>query len=308
MFRRGVFTFLSVLLIAAPAWAASYADKCEAAKLKEAGKYHYCRMKAESKAVKKGKAPDYSKCVDKYSNRWVQIESKGGQACPTSGDWDGVADEIFRQTSVLAMGLSGAGLPLDPNAWQAFPASGQTTTYTTDKNDGIPGAVDVPDDGNIQAGGALSYVDNGDGTITDLNTGLMWEKKSSDGGLHDSENRYYWSGDGSQETIWDWLDDINAEGGSGFAGYSDWRIPNVKEQQSIVDYGRYYNALDPAFDTGCVPGCTVTTCSCTAASDEWSSTTRVDWPDYVWAVDFSRGNVNSSPKGSNHVRAVRGGL
>ena len=36
-------------------------------------------------------------------------------------------------------------------------------------------------DGDIQAGATLSYTDNGDGTITDNNTGLMWEKKSDDG-------------------------------------------------------------------------------------------------------------------------------
>lgn len=121
-------------------------------------------------------------------------------------------------------------------AAQQFPATGQTTAYTADKNDGIDGAVAVPDDGTVQAGTTLNYQDNGDGTITDLNTGLMWEKKDDTGGLHQWDNTYVWSGDGSQETIWDWLDDINAEGGTGFAGHSDWRIPNVKELQSIVNY------------------------------------------------------------------------
>src|SRR5262245_44504485 len=48
---------------------------------------------------------------------------------------------------------------------QRFPASGQTTPYG-------PGS-----DGDIRAGAALSYTDNGDGTITDHTTGLMWEKK-----------------------------------------------------------------------------------------------------------------------------------
>ena len=65
-------------------------------------------------------------------------------------------------------------------AAQQFPATGQTTGF-------LPG-----DDGNIQAGATLSYTDNGDGTITDNNTKLMWEKKSDDGGLHDKDNTYVW--------------------------------------------------------------------------------------------------------------------
>lgn len=136
------------------------------------------------------------------------------------------------------------------------PASGQATAYTADKNDGIGGAVAVPDDGTVQAGATLSYQDNGGGTITDLNTGLMWEKKDDAGGLYDKDNTYTWSGDGTVETIWDWLDDINAEGGTGFAGHADWRIPNVRELQRIVDYENlspaasfpYWSSSTSAFD------------------------------------------------------------
>jgi hypothetical protein len=167
----------------------------------------------------------------------------------------------------------------------------------------------VPDDGTVRAGAALSYVDNGDGTITDVNTGLMWEKKSDDGGLHDKDDPYYWSGDGSQETIWNWLDDVNAEGGSGFADHSDWRIPNVKELQSIIDYERSNPSVDPVFYLGCAPGCTVTTCSCTASSFYWSVTSFAYFPGFAWFVFFGYGYVLGFGKdGYGHVRAVRGGL
>src|SRR5438876_6315029 len=64
---------------------------------------------------------------------------------------------------------------------QAFPATGQTTSFH------------AFDDGAMQAGAPLSYTDNGDGTITDENTGLMWEKKSADGNIHDMDTLYTWN-------------------------------------------------------------------------------------------------------------------
>jgi hypothetical protein len=192
---------------------------------------------------------------------------------------------------------------------QAFPGSGQTTAHQADKNDGIPGPVAVPDDGTVRAGAALAYVDNGDGTITDLNTGLMWEKKSHDHGLHDKDNGYRWDGDGSQETIWDWLDDVNAEGGSGFAGYNDWRIPTVKELQSIIDYEQVDPAVDAVFNHDCTPPCDPPVCSCTASSFYWSSTTIAFSPTNAWSVDFDYGDVSLDGKYIDFlVRAVRGGL
>ncbi len=203
---------------------------------------------------------------------------------------------------------AGCGYDASGCASQAFPATGQTTAYAANKNDGIPGPVAVADDGTVQAGATLAYTDNGDGTITDLNTGLSWEKKSDDGGLHDQDTLYVWSGSGIQETVWDWLDDVNAEGGTGFAGFSDWRIPNVKELESIVDFEVSSPSVSPAFNAGCTPGCTVTTCSCTAPSFYWTSTTVITSPgDNQWFVNFNFGAVNSSIGGSLRVRAVRGG-
>src|SRR5262249_16818348 len=160
------------------------------------------------------------------------------------------------------------------------------TAHQADKNDGISGPVDVPDDGTLQRGATLHYKVLQDGTVKDLNTGLIWEVKCSSGcgGLHDVGNTYRWSGDGSQETIWDWLDDLNAEGGTGYAGHNDWRIPNVRELQSIVDYGRCAGcgsdtaAIDPIFGP-------------TAASEYWSSTTFALDPSFSWIVSFDFGYV-----------------
>ena len=61
-------------------------------------------------------------------------------------------------------------------------------------------------------------------------------------------------------------------------------------------------------DTGCTPGCTVTTCSCTRPSEHWSSTSNDFLPYQGWIVDFTYGSVYFEGKfGWHHVRAVRGG-
>lgn len=154
-------------------------------------------------------------------------------------------------------------------------------------------------DGAIQAGGTLSYTDNGDGTITDHNTKLVWEKKSFDGTIHD------------QNTIYLWLDafavHVAGLNGTAFAGHTDWRLPNVKELQSMLHYEKFGGpSVSLAFHTGCVPGCT--TCSCTSTSNYWSSSSIVGDPADAWFVDFSSGTVNRDGKNqANRVRAVRGG-
>jgi len=174
----------------------------------------------------------------------------------------------------------------------AFPASGQTTS------------VVAGDDGALRRGAPLRYRDNGDGTIIDLNTGLVWEKKSDDAGLHFKDLHHPWTGPGS---IFEWVAELNAEGGTGFAGHADWRVPNVRELQSIVDYERMAPSVDPVFETGCTPGCTVPGCSCTEPAPVWTSTSFTTDPNYAWTVDFANGFVGNDLKTALwHGRAVRG--
>jgi hypothetical protein len=176
-----------------------------------------------------------------------------------------------------------------PVPCQQFPATGQTTVYQTG------------DDGDVQAGATLDYTDNGDGTITDNNTRLQWAKKSSDGSIHDVGNTYTW-----EDAFAVYVAGLNT---ANFAGHNDWRLANAKELQSIVNYQNVEPAVSAAFNTGCAANCTVTTCSCTAASNYWSSTTSTNDPTAAWVVNFNFGFVITVDKGGDqHVRAVRGGL
>ncbi|MFM7144038.1 MAG: hypothetical protein ACKO2K_19205, partial [Alphaproteobacteria bacterium] len=63
-----------------------------------------------------------------------------------------------------------------------------------------------------------------------------------------------------------------------------------------------------AFDSGCTPGCTVTTCSCTRREPYWTSSTYRGFRFYAWSVDFANGTVDGHDKTAKRlVRAVRGG-
>lgn len=75
--------------------------------------------------------------------------------------------------------------------------------------------------------GTNEYVDNENETITDNLTGLMWSQNDNGEGL-------------------EWGDALLYTENSELAGYDDWRLPNVKELQSIVDYSRSPTATDQA--------------------------------------------------------------
>ncbi|SDR99398.1 Protein of unknown function [Polaribacter sp. KT25b] len=81
--------------------------------------------------------------------------------------------------------------------------------------------------------GTNQFIDNGDKTITDKASGLMWSKDDSKKGL-------------------DWKSALYYAEHSELAGYSDWRLPNVKELQGIVDYDYAPGAKDSNFDSAAI--------------------------------------------------------
>jgi len=230
-----------------------------------------------------------------------------GQCCgDCNGDGSVTIDELVKAVNRSLDGCQNDGICSQPSG-QRFPASGQTTPYG-------PGS-----DGDVRAGATLSYTDNGDGTITDNNTRLMWEKKDDSGGIHDKDNAYTWGMFDPPYTmngtmVTEFLATLNRV--PCFAGHCDWRIPTVKELQSIVDYETRQPAptVNAAFHNaaGCT-GCTdvsLASCTCTASDiyGYWSSTTYRDGPSLAWFVTFASGTVYyfGNKSGGGAVRAVRG--
>jgi hypothetical protein len=310
----------AVLLIAGAAHGVSPADKCEAAKLKIAGKYDFCRLKAEATAAKSGGMPDFSKCDPNFSGKWSQAEAKANGMCPSNGDEAAMQSFIAQHTDALAAALGGGTLPQGVLACNTNLSTCNTDLVACEAKIGVlktgqTTAYGTGSDGDLQKGTSRSYTDNGDGTITDNTTGLMWEKKSYDGSIHDFNNPYTWSGPSFGTTnIMDGtitsslLATLNA--GSGFAGHTDWRIPNRFELESLLNFQNVSPAVGSAFNTNCMAGCTVTMCSCTQPSvvlPYWSSTTNGASSDVAFLVRFSNGEaVNGVDKSASYpVRAVR---
>lgn len=331
---------MAVALAAPEAIAASTpAQKCQAAKSKEVGKYDACRLKAEATyAISLNGADriaDLADCATKFQTKWPALEQKAmsqGGACPSVADQAAIQGAVDQHTTNIATGLSGGVLEecaldlrlCDSNLASCQNAlssciggsplgqilkSGGTTCYayapTKDYDYAPIPCAGTGQDGELQKGVARSYTDNGDGTITDNATGLMWEKLSDDGSIHDKDTDYTWT-----NAIAAKIATLNA---TTFAGYGDWRLPNVSELLSLINHGAAGPAVFSVFNSGCAPSCTVSICSCTRGTSVndfayWSSTTNQGDLNDAWQVSFNLGWVGPGPKPLfRFVRAVRAG-
>jgi hypothetical protein len=132
----------------------------------------------------------------------------------------------------------------------------------------------------------------GDGTVNDLKTGLIW-KQCSEGQTGAT------CSDGAT-TVMTWQQalqvsqTLNTTGG--YAGFTDWRLPNLKELRSLVEVRCY----SPSINSDIFPA--------TRASVFWSSSPFAQVSGYAWVVHFNNGFSGYSGRTySFRVRLVRGG-
>lgn len=118
-----------------------------------------------------------------------------------------------------------------------------------------------------------NFKNNGDGTVSDLNTGLVWQQNDS----------------GASTLVWN--DSVAYCDGLDMSGYTDWRLPTVSEATTFIDYGSS-NYRDSAFTSGYYY--------------HWTMTTLPTYVGFAYDVLLGSGLVFLSFKGgSSRARCVR---
>jgi hypothetical protein len=138
-----------------------------------------------------------------------------------------------------------------------------------------------------------------DGTVTHTRTGLMWMRCSL-GWAWDGDRCNLYAGE-PEPVYYNWQDALNAaqdiNDSGGFAGHTDWRLPNKNELESIVEQRCWNPAINEALFS-----------APTLRPYWWSSSPNANPFDNnsAWGVHFRDGDVQYADKSDNHhVRLVR---
>ena len=200
-------------------------------------------------------------------------------------------------------------VPILCQAFDKWPDTGQTTSYTDTFGEDSDYSINPQSYTKLGSGGVglPESATSTDGwlMVKDNVTGLIWEVKKVDGSIHDKDNKYTWcdtnsatnggnSGTCGINSTENFITTLNSEN---FGGFSDWRMPTIKELSTIINSQIY----KPDINTTFFPN--------TGLSPYWSSTTNANNFGDAWSVSFYDGNVIDYVDKPNEirVRAVRGG-
>ena len=200
------------------------------------------------------------------ASAWVALRVVAGNLEPASapGPTMHTLEEIYQAIMARTGGV---------------PKTGQTTSYATGDDGGLQKGVTWP---------SPRFTDNSDGTVTDNLTGLIWLKNANPAA------QLNWV---AALGYCDALSHGDVAGLTDGSSDGDWRLPNVRELQSLIDHGRYSPALPVGHPfTG-------------VQSDfYWSGTTYRHETDYACYVYVLNGTMAHHAKSNtNYVWPVRGG-
>ncbi|MFI3137328.1 MAG: DUF1566 domain-containing protein [Methylococcaceae bacterium] len=136
------------------------------------------------------------------------------------------------------------------------------------------------------------FTNNGNGTVTDVKTGLMWKICSEGQSFNTGSNTC--DGSAGNFTWQGALQQAQSVNTAGFAGANDWRVPNIKELRSLVEL----QCVDPSINATVFPN--------TPSAVFWSSSSFAGDSNNAWGVVFNGGLDDAVNKGNgNRVRLVR---
>ena len=191
---------------------------------------------------------------------------------------------LFVGSSSFAGQTDGLLRALDKKGFAPVTKTGQTKFVTSGGDGDLQMGIPWPDPRFTVNIVKEDGTEDEDGTVTDNLTGLMWTKDAQ-----------------QIPGIMNWSDAVNACNDLIFADYDDWRLPNVRELHSLIDYG--------TFDPDVLPiGHPFTNVQ---PHWYWSSTTEADCYDCAWLVNLDSGNIDGEHKtdelGYAYMWCVRGG-
>lgn len=211
------------------------------------------------------------------------------------GFWFAALLPVMIVTGIVNVGNGGS-----KDTTSRLPKTGQTTCY--DSSDNVISCSNTGQDGELQKGVAWPhprFTANADTTVTDNLTGLVWAPNGNLMPIRDPN----WDKQGpaaNGAVTWqhalDYVAKLNAEN---YLGHNDWRLPNFKELESLVNNAQPNTAAwlnNQGFTNA------------QAGDFFWSSTSFASDAVKAWCVDMTYGNTHYFNKANNHyVWPVRGG-
>lgn len=226
-----------------------------------------------------------------------RADAGGGALVPACQDPNGdgasnLADAVFYLSWLFRGGAAPDCPTTEPPQPPLFalPATGQETCYdSTGKKIPCDGTDCRGQDGHYQEGCAAEnrFIQHDDATVTDTCTGLMWQQDTAD-----VNGNGVIEGESGGADLLEWCEALEYCERLTFANYDDWRLPSIRELESLVIYSRTSPAIEPIFSA--VP------------STYWSSTTIAPSPEGAWSIHFSEGGTGQQGKRLfGRIRAVR---